>query len=395
MSDQVAPLGETPWLSRFALPHRFSVKFPRYKELGGLVDIAADGRAYAGNGPMQDVERLIFLSLAFDQIHKENVPGDFLELGVYQGSTATVLAHSARRLDRHLYLLDTFEGFDSKDFNGIDAGRVVDFTNTSLETVKARVGETNTTYIKGYFPETAAQLPSDAQYCLVHIDVDLYAPILSGLEYFYHRLSPGGFLIVHDYSSLEWEGVEKAVDEFFADKPECVIPIPDSAGSVAIRRQRPASSAHNWLVQRQTLETDIWYSAANGALQRVLGAGWSAPEPWGVWGVGPSHTIILMVRGEDVGNIAVDLDVHAFIFDDTQGRVLDVTVNGLLAMPLVFTHEDNRKTVTLTSKVTSASRELTIALLARAVAAPSHVLTGNIDNRPLGMALHAIRLRWL
>jgi hypothetical protein len=25
---------------------------------------------------------------------------------------------------------------------------------------------------------------------------------------------------MHDYSSLWWEGVEKAVDEFVADKPE-------------------------------------------------------------------------------------------------------------------------------------------------------------------------------
>lgn len=33
---------------------------------------------------LRDVERFLALSLAFDQIHKENVAGDFAELGVYK-----------------------------------------------------------------------------------------------------------------------------------------------------------------------------------------------------------------------------------------------------------------------------------------------------------------------
>jgi O-methyltransferase len=46
----------------------------------------------------------------------------------------------------------------------------------------------------------------------------------------------GGFLVMHDYSSLWWDGVEKAVDEFFAVKPEKVIPIPDKSGTAVIRK---------------------------------------------------------------------------------------------------------------------------------------------------------------
>jgi O-methyltransferase len=33
-----------------------------------------------------------------------------------------------------------------------------------------------------------------------------------------------------------WDGAEKAVDEFFADKPERIIVIPDKAGTAVIRR---------------------------------------------------------------------------------------------------------------------------------------------------------------
>ena len=43
---------------------------------------------------------------------------------------------------------------------------------------------------------------------------------------------------MHDYTSLYWEGVEKAVEEFFADKVESVIPIPDMSGTVAVRKAK-------------------------------------------------------------------------------------------------------------------------------------------------------------
>jgi O-methyltransferase len=64
----------------------------------------------------------------------------------------------------------------------------------------------------------------------------------SGLEFFYPRLTPGGFLVLHDYSSLEWDGAEKAIDEFLADKPERVIPIPDKSGTVVLRKIRGVDS---------------------------------------------------------------------------------------------------------------------------------------------------------
>jgi O-methyltransferase len=42
---------------------------------------------------------------------------------------------------------------------------------------------------------------------------------------------------MHDYMSLSWEGPVKAIDQFFAGKPEFVVPIPDFAGTVVIRKQ--------------------------------------------------------------------------------------------------------------------------------------------------------------
>ncbi|KWD81811.1 hypothetical protein WL71_15725 [Burkholderia ubonensis] len=182
--------------------------------------------------------RFYSFCLISDLIEKDRVPGDFAELGVWQGNTAELLAAIARRQARKLYLLDTFEGLPDADLGRDEKHLAGAFMDTSVEAVRARVGEDGTVFVKGYFPETAAQLPADAQFSIVHIDCDLYAPMLAALDYFYPRMSPGGFILMHDYGSLYWDGAEKAVDEFFADKPEGVMPLPDLASTVVMRKNK-------------------------------------------------------------------------------------------------------------------------------------------------------------
>lgn len=41
---------------------------------------------------------------------------------------------------------------------------------------------------------------------------------------------------MHDYSSLCWPGATEAVDQFFADKPEFIIPVPDKSGTCVVRK---------------------------------------------------------------------------------------------------------------------------------------------------------------
>jgi O-methyltransferase len=66
------------------------------------------------------------------------------------------------------------------------------------------------------------------------LDVDLYAPTLAGLEYFYPRLAIGGIMFVHDYNNLRYKGVKSAVDKF-QKMTSCVsMPIADCAGSIVI-----------------------------------------------------------------------------------------------------------------------------------------------------------------
>jgi len=218
-------------------PDRYSENLPEYERGSGLRE-SVDPRAfYAGNQTNNcgDSVRFNFLSLTCDQLIKEGIRGAIAELGVYKGNTAFLLAELARHFDTKAYLLDTYEGFPNEDMIG-ELEQVQKFSDTSLESVRSLVGEKNVSFVKGRFPETVDAIPDTERFCLVHLDCDLYAPFSAALQYFYPRLLPGGFLIMHDYSSLHWRLIEKAVDEFFADKLERPILIPDKSGTAVVRK---------------------------------------------------------------------------------------------------------------------------------------------------------------
>ena len=207
--------------------HRYA--FYDQKYINGWVK-----NAYVNNAG--DLVRFFFLNMVLEQITRENIPGEIAELGVYKGNSAFLLAEYARKAGKQLYLFDSFSGFDKRDLQGIDTNKKVSFSDTDLESVKQTVGLANVQFIPGFFPDSLSQMnePQPSAFCLVHIDCDLEKPTTESLNYFYPRMSKGGFLIVHDY--LNWDGVTKAVDEFLKDKAEKLVPIPDKSGSIVIRK---------------------------------------------------------------------------------------------------------------------------------------------------------------
>lgn len=145
------------------------------------------------------------------------VAGDLAELGTYRGDFAWQM--NVQFPERTLYLFDTFEGFDERDITAEQSqshasARTHDFGDTREADVLARMPyEEKVVIHKGYFPDTAVGL-EDRRYALVSLDVDLYAPTLAGLKYFYPRLSEGGAIILHDYNSLQFDGVRRAVADY-------------------------------------------------------------------------------------------------------------------------------------------------------------------------------------
>ncbi|MBF7068297.1 TylF/MycF/NovP-related O-methyltransferase [Campylobacter volucris] len=150
---------------------------------------------------------------------QKNIIGSCAELGVYKGDFARYINNVFK--SEKFYLLDTFEGFNEKDCkidinNNLSFSNASFFSDTSLEYVKSRMPYPKQChFIKGRFPETSNQIPDNEKFCFVHIDVDLYQPIIDGCEFFYPKLVKGGILMIHDYfQPYFYKGPKKAVDEF-------------------------------------------------------------------------------------------------------------------------------------------------------------------------------------
>ena len=185
-----------------------------------------------------DIPRLWFFILNIQKIVEEGIKGDFAELGVWRGNTASVLAHYAAKDGRKVYLFDTFEGFDNSDLRGIDSHKTILFNNTSIDTVTDVLGEAKDVceFIKGYFPNSISEELRGKIFSVVSLDCDLYEPMKAGLDFFYPLMTKGGLLLLHDYSSMHWEGAKKAIDEFCKDTGEFLVLMPDKSGSAIIRK---------------------------------------------------------------------------------------------------------------------------------------------------------------
>jgi len=184
-----------------------------------------------------DTTRKDMLILLLRTIVEKKTDGDFAELGVYKGLTAKLIHYYAP--ERNLHLFDTYKGFGSRSVIKEEslAGYTIlgsYFSDTTLDQVKKNIlpVSENIWFYEGYFPDTIPDGLRDHNFAFVHLDADLYEPTFEGLMFFYPRMSKDGLIVIHDYNA--WPGARKAVDDFFADKNEIPIPMPDKSGSALI-----------------------------------------------------------------------------------------------------------------------------------------------------------------
>lgn len=150
------------------------------------------------------------------------LPGDYVEVGIYQGSTAKIICDA--KGDKPLHLCDTFEGLPEPKGDDAKIEKKGSFA-CGLESIQKYLADVpNVTYHKGYCPQSVEGVLDDKRFAFVHLDVDLYDSTLHCLEYFWPRLVPGGVILSHDYSILP--GVRRAFTEFTHDLRERVIEMP-------------------------------------------------------------------------------------------------------------------------------------------------------------------------
>ena len=169
-------------------------------------------------------KRLDSLQSCIEEILANKVPGDFAETGVWRGGSvifmrAMLKIHGVT--DRKVWAADSFEGMPApvSSEDGLDL-RHSDYLKVSLDAVKqnfARFGllDEQVQFVAGWFADTLPSAPIE-RLSLLRLDGDLYSSTMDALNGLYHKVSPGGFVIVDDYHS--WESCRRAVTDFLKSK---------------------------------------------------------------------------------------------------------------------------------------------------------------------------------
>jgi len=172
--------------------------------------------------------------------------GDVVECGLGMGGTFNMLAYlvgTEKRPSRTLWGYDSFEGWPEPDTIDdsprkpqkgewkVSEETVLD--HLSQSGIRTEFPDLNFKLVGGYLCDTLPQAP-DRPIALLHIDVDLYQGYADALLHLFPMVEVGGIVMFDEYLEFpdhpdyiddcqpieKWPGCTKAVDEFFADRPE-------------------------------------------------------------------------------------------------------------------------------------------------------------------------------
>jgi hypothetical protein len=164
--------------------------------------------------------------------HALNLPGDFVECGVYLGTgVKTVVDYLGGR-----EFPKTFWAYDTYDYNPVEGHAFAGQAAGLYERVRARfAGYAQVRLVQGLIPDVfATHCPETIAY--LHIDLNHAPAEIATLEHLFDRVVPGGVVIFDDY---EWAGMYRAQklaeDPWLDARGYRVTPLPTGQGFVIKR----------------------------------------------------------------------------------------------------------------------------------------------------------------
>lgn len=172
---------------------------------------------------MIGTSRLDNLQTVVEKVLANNVPGDFIETGVWRGGAsifmrAVLKAHQIT--NRTIWVADSFAGLPPPDpKHAADVGdqhHKESYLAVSLEEVQENFRrydllDDQVQFLKGWFSETLARAPIPSL-AVLRLDGDMYGSTIDALDALYPKVSVGGYVIVDDYGALA--GCRQATEDF-------------------------------------------------------------------------------------------------------------------------------------------------------------------------------------
>lgn len=193
-------------------------RFDAAKRAGGL-DWPSVAHTMIGEKRMSNLRRCVEAVIA------DAVPGDLIETGVWRGGAciymrAILKAHGVT--DRRVFVADSFEGLpppdpakypaDAGDQHHTYAPLAVSREQVQANFAKYDLLDEQVLFLKGWFKDTLQDAPIE-RLAVLRLDGDMYESTMDALTAVYHKVSPGGFIIVDDYALA---GCKRAILDYRA-----------------------------------------------------------------------------------------------------------------------------------------------------------------------------------
>jgi hypothetical protein len=176
-------------------------------------------RQHGGDWPlyaetMIGLQRLNNIEFCFNEIIKNNIPGDFIETGAWRGGSTIfmrALLKAGNINNRNVWVADSFEGLPKPsgkykaDIN--DKHHVFEELIISLEEVKQnfknyQLLDDQVKFLKGLFCDTLPSAPIE-KLALLRLDGDMYESTIDALVHLYPKLAIGGYIIIDDWGAVK------------------------------------------------------------------------------------------------------------------------------------------------------------------------------------------------
>ncbi|MDE0701325.1 MAG: class I SAM-dependent methyltransferase [Acidimicrobiaceae bacterium] len=194
---------------------------------GGEPEARAEGHDWPPTAEtMVGRQRLADVRRCVDQVMAEDVPGDFIETGVWRGGVTILMKGMLEAWEdtrRRVWVADSFSGLPVPNVETYPADEGHDMSDVKALHVTAdevranfdRYGllDERVCFLEGWFADTLATAPIE-QLAILRLDGDLYESTTDALTALYPKLSVGGYVLVDDYGA--WEPCRAAVDDYRA-----------------------------------------------------------------------------------------------------------------------------------------------------------------------------------
>lgn len=151
--------------------------------------------------------QLDLIERAIVTVQKHQVPGDFIEAGIWRGGAIILmraLLDAYGMKDRKIFAADSFEGIPVNKRSADDpVDQWADRWAASLDEVQANIArfgllDDKIEFVVGFFEDSLTQL-SEERFAVIRLDSDSYESVETSLVHLYPLLSKTGVTIIDDW----------------------------------------------------------------------------------------------------------------------------------------------------------------------------------------------------